>query len=145
MAPKRKATSSDSGNPKKAKKTSQNNRQVHWALPKEGSRGLKRDEKEARKYAQLLYGHPWDRLSTSEEPLPNAQLKAPIGKRDDLTDEAQNHISKTLRTFWNEVRNQCDKSDLKNASGARGSTAVVASRTPGGFLLALTQDYRLQV
>jgi hypothetical protein len=142
--------------------------EVPWVVPtRTKDSGVRDDSINVTRYAQRLYNRPFEQLYTRQTPFGFPPYRTPIYKGynvADLTAEKDtNQGSDALRTLYNAIKSDTEK--VKAVAGqaprvrgpyvqtafeqafenATEDVAVVASRSARNAVLALEQNYRLQV
>jgi len=131
---------------------------VQWALPARGRDTLAGDDREAvTKYAQSLFGQPWERIRTTQPPANWPFLRTPMYKTVKGKDEVVDgpfHKSAALCALYNIIKRDSlgkggdlfTRRRFENTFDTAGiNGAVVASSAAEITVLVLDQDYRVDV
>jgi hypothetical protein len=135
--------------------------EVPWVLPTQSKKDTESDQSEAvTQYAGVLYNQPWNSIRTSERPLRFPPFRTPLYKTKggkDLDGSEFHQSSASFRGLFNIIKRDTETKgddaarrytrDAFNQAFAEegNSAAVVASRSIDNYVLALGQDYRVDV
>jgi hypothetical protein len=132
--------------------------EVAWALPTQDSNTNQPDRSAAiTRYAPILYERSWATIRTVQRPFKFPALRTPLykAKGKDLDGQDAHQSSAALRDLYNAIKHATqelseDGEQVRTAftrafTNANDSSAVVASRSATAPILALDQDYRVEV
>ncbi|KAF1919559.1 hypothetical protein BDU57DRAFT_569220, partial [Ampelomyces quisqualis] len=133
---------------------------VRWALPTTDHKTHERDESEdVTKYAQPLFNQAWDTIQTTQRPFEFPAIRTPIfkAKGKDLDGSDQHQSSRALQGLFNTIKHATERAGGGNVgpysrhafeqtfNDANNDSAVVASGSLATPILALHQDYQVEI
>jgi hypothetical protein len=134
--------------------------EVPWAQPTQSQGNNDRDQSEdVTRYAPTLYEGPWAVIKTTQRPFKFPMLRTPLykNKGKDLDGSDPHRSSAALRDLFNTIKHATEQRSQDGGvvytrgafthafDNANDGSAVVASRSAAHPVLALNQDYRLEV